>query len=139
MFLLYSWANYLPLYILCPGFGIPPSIVIQPKDDIVHEGVFYNINGTSANLILHCGTMGSPKPLISWFVEDNDITDQGTLLSNGTFAFNVTPGVDVTRRGMPYHCKATNMLGRKNATVARARSMDSNVSYACMFKSLCTL
>ena len=105
----------------------------QPKDAVVHSSVFFKIRETTANLILHCGTIGSPKPLISWFTGDINITSQGIVLSNGTLGFNVTLGIHVIRRGLFYHCRATNMIGQQSATRATVRSRNANVTYACMF------
>ena len=103
----------------------------QQKDVVVHKDVFVDVNGTSANLMLHCNVTGSPEPTVTWFREGSEIKNEGVLLSNVVLGLHVTEGNGATREGVIYHCTASNKIGPNNATTATARSRDIRVSYAC--------
>ena len=107
--------------------GVPPQFTSQQEDVVVFES---NADDSNADLHLVCNVAGSPKPIVSWFIDEQQvnrelITDEGSLLIP-----NITEGEYASRTGVTYHCEATNIIGKTNIT-ATIRSRDISVTYAC--------
>ena len=67
--------------------------------------------------------------MITWYRQNVTLTGEGIHTSNGTLTLNVTENDGASRVGVLYHCRATNTLGPKGATItATIRSQKARVA-----------
>ena len=94
----------------------PPHIIQEPQDTLVYK----------SNLVLNCTTQGDPSPTITWYRGDPPALVPDVHVVNGSLVIpTVVDGVDASRGGIPYHCRATT------AQFGTIRSRTANVYYAC--------
>ena len=94
----------------------PPHILQEPQDTLVYK----------SNLVLNCTTHGDPSPTITWYRGDPPALVPDVHVLNGSLVIpTVVEGVDASRGGIPYHCRATT------AQFGTIRSRTANVYYAC--------
>ena len=88
----------------------------EPQDTIVYKNI----------LVLNCTAQGDPSPSITWYRGDPPALVPDVHVVNGSLVIStVVEGVDASRGGIPYHCRATT------AQFGTIRSRTANVSYAC--------
>lgn len=99
----------------------------QATEVFVHSATFTAFNGSIANLVIHCNVTGIPVPTVTWFRAGNQIDEM--FVTGFTLAMNVTENVEVTRSGVPHHCRATNRIGLNNSLTFTVRSPTILVRY----------
>ena len=93
-----------------------PKFTQEPQDTVVYRNI----------LVLNCTTQGDPSPTITWYRGDPPALVPDVLVVNGSLVIpTVVEGVDASRGGIPYHCRATT------AQFGTIRSRTANVYYAC--------
>ena len=98
------------------AIGQPLHFTLEPQDIVVYKN----------NLLLNCSANGDPPPTITWYRGDPPALVPDVHVVNGSLVIpTVVEGVDASRGGIPYHCRATT------AQFGTIRSRTANVSYAC--------
>ena len=88
----------------------------EPQDTVVYKN----------NLVLNCTAQSDPSPTITWYRGDPPALVPDVHVVNGSLVIpTVVEGVDASRGGIPYHCRATT------AQFGTIRSRTANVYYAC--------
>ena len=91
-------------------------LIQEPQDTVV----YWN------KLMLNCTAQGDPFPTITWYRGDPPALVPDVHVVNGSLVIpTVVEGLDASRRGIPYHCRATT------AQFGTIRSRTANVYYAC--------
>ena len=94
----------------------PPNLTQEPQDTVVYKN----------NLVLNCTAKGDPSPTITWYRGEPPALVPDVHVVNGSLVIpTVVEGVDASRGGIPYHCRATT------AQFGTIRSRTANVYYAC--------
>ena len=94
----------------------PPHFIQEPQDMVVYKD----------NLVLNCTAQGNPSPTITWYRGDPPALVPDVHVVIGSLVIpTVVEGVDASRGGIPYHCRATS------AQFGTIRSRTANVYYAC--------
>ena len=94
----------------------PAHILQEPQDTLVYK----------SNLVLNCTAQGDPSPNITWYRGEPPALVPDVHVVNGSLVIpTVVEGVDASRGGIPYHCRATT------AQFGTIRSRTANVYYAC--------
>ena len=94
----------------------PPHFIQEPQDMVVYKNI----------LMLNCTAQGDPSPTITWYRGDPPALVPDDHVVNGSLVIpTVVEGVDASRGGIPYHCRATT------AQFGTIRSRTANVYYAC--------
>ena len=100
---------------LVDGTSQPPHFTLEPQDTIVYK-----------NLVLNCTGQGDPSPTTTWYRGDPPALVSDVHVVNGSLVIpTVVEGVDASRGGIPYHCRATT------AQFGTIRSRTANVYNAC--------
>lgn len=98
------------------SFGLPPFFTNEPRDTIIYR----------INLVLSCAAQGDPSPTITWYRGNPpSIVSDGYVVNGSLVIPNVVEGVDASRGGIPYHCRATS------SGFGTIRSKTAFVYYAC--------
>ena len=98
------------------AIGEPLHFTLEPQDIAVYK----------YNLLLNCSAKGDPSPTITWYKGDPPALVPDVHVVNGSLVIpTVVEGVDASRGGIPYHCRATT------AQFGTIRSRTANVYYAC--------
>ena len=88
----------------------------EPQDTVVYKN----------NLVLNCAAQSDPSPMITWYRGEPPASVTNVHVVNGSLVIpTVVEGVDASRGGIPYHCRATT------AQFGTIRSRTANVYYAC--------
>ena len=96
--------------------GQPPHFTKEPQDTMIYKN----------NLVLNCTVQGDPSPTITWYRGEPPVLVPDVHMVNGSLVIStVVEGVDASRGGIPYHCRATT------AQFGTIRSRTANVYYAC--------
>ena len=76
--------------------------------------------------MLKCGAQGDPPPIITWYRGDPPaLVSDGHVVNGSLVIPSVVEGVDASRGGIPYHCRASS------AQFGTIRSKTATVYYAC--------
>ena len=76
--------------------------------------------------MLKCAAQGDPSPTITWYRGDPPaLVSDGHVVNGSLVIPSVVEGVDASRGGIPYHCRASS------AQFGAIRSRTATVYYAC--------
>ena len=96
--------------------GHPPHFTQEPQDTIVYN----------TSLVLKCSAQGDPSPTITWYRgEPPALVSDGHMVNGSLVITSVVEGVDASRGGIRYHCRASS------AQFGAIRSRTANVYHAC--------
>ena len=96
--------------------GQPPHFIQEPQDTVIYN----------TSLVLRCAAQGDPSPTITWYRGDPPALVSDGHVFNGSLVIpSVVEGVDASRGGIPYHCRASS------AQFGTIRSRTATVYYAC--------
>ncbi|KAL5475200.1 hypothetical protein EMCRGX_G027271 [Ephydatia muelleri] len=95
--------------------GQPPNFIQEPQDTVVYN----------TSLVLKCAAQGDPSPTITWYRGDPPaLVSDGHVVNGSLVIPSVVEGVDASRGGIPYHCRASS------AQFGTIRSKTATVYYA---------
>ena len=81
--------------------------------------------------MLKCAAQGDPSPTITWYRGDPPaLVSDGHVVNGSLVIPSVVEGVDASRGGIPYHCRASS------AQFGTIRSRPATVYYACELNAL---
>ena len=104
------------LHLVACAAGQPPHFTQEPQDTVVYK----------TSLVLDCTAQGHPSPTITWYRGDPPaLVSDGHVLNGSLLIPSVVEGVDASRGGIPYHCRATS------DQFGTIRSRTATVYYAC--------
>ena len=104
-----------------PASGQPPHFIQEPQDTVLHN----------TPLVLKCAAQGDPSPTITWYRGDPPaLVSDGHVVNGSLVIPSVVEGVDASRGGIPYHCRASSVQ------FGTIRSRTATVYYACEFSVL---
>ena len=104
------------LHLVACAAGQPPHFTQEPQDTVVYN----------TSLVLDCAAQGHPSPTITWYRGDPPaLVSDGHVLNGSLLIPTVVEGVDASRGGIPYHCRATS------DQFGTIRSRTATVYYAC--------
>eukprot|EP00731_Ephydatia_muelleri_P021756 Em0014g347a len=93
----------------------PPHFIQEPQDTVVYN----------TSLVLKCAAQGDPSPTITWYRGDPPaLVSDGHVVNGSLVIPSVVEGVDASRGGIPYHCRASS------AQFGTIRSRTATVYYA---------
>ena len=70
----------------------------EPQNTVIYKN----------NLIINCTAQSDPSPTITWYRGDPPALVPDVHVVNGSLVIpTVVEGVDASRGGIPYHCRAT--------------------------------
>ena len=99
--------------------GHPPYFTTEPGDTVLYQ----------TTLVLNCSAKGDPSPTITWYRGDPPaLVPDGYALNGSLVIPTVVEGVDASRGGILYHCRATS------DQFGTIRSRTATVYYACELK-----
>ena len=76
--------------------------------------------------MLRCAAQGDPSPTTTWYRGDPPaLVSDGHVVNGSLVIPSVVEGVDASRGGIPYHCRASS------AQFGTIRSRTATVYYAC--------
>ncbi|KAL5475197.1 hypothetical protein EMCRGX_G027266 [Ephydatia muelleri] len=83
-----------------PSSGQPPHFIQEPQDTVLHN----------TPLVLKCAAQGDPSPTITWYRGDPPaLVSDGHVVNGSLVIPSVVEGVDASRGGIPYHCRASSV------------------------------
>eukprot|EP00731_Ephydatia_muelleri_P021763 Em0014g354a len=95
--------------------GQPLHFIQEPQDTVVYN----------TSLVLRCAAQGDPSPTIAWYRGDPPaLVSDGHVVNGSLVIPSVVEGVDASRGGIPYHCRASS------AQFGTIRSRTATVYYA---------
>ena len=104
--------------LLSTASGQPLYFTTEPDDILLYQ----------TSLVLNCSVQGDPSPTITWYRGDPPaLVPDGYVLNGSLVIPTVVEGVDASRGGIPYHCRATS------DQFGTIRSRTATVYYACEF------